>query len=159
MRLNAPMQTQADIVKFIEANSGFLDFTGEVLKPYLDFEHARPYLRPGTTAEEWETVAAKDISDDAVKTALADYIAFAWGKVEDHRGISASRSVDKCSAWAWLLAGDDIIRDIEAAGYAQYGAPKLAVICKRFGLPIPDGEWARRMIAGEPCGAGDCGCG
>lgn len=154
------MRTQDEIVAKIEASAGFLDFTGEVLKPYLDFEHAKPYLNPGTTPEQWEDAREKDHGDNAIRAALAEYMAFAWGKVEDHRGISASRSVDKCSAWAWLLAGDDIAREIDAAGYAQYGAPKLAVICQRFGLPIPQSEEVQRMIGGQPCVPGcDGGCG
>jgi hypothetical protein len=155
------MRTQDEIVTYIEAHrDDFFGFAREVLTPYLDYEHARPYLKPGTTAEAWDEVRKKDATDDTVRAELADYMQFAWAKVEDHRGLSAGRSVDKCTAWAWLLAGDDVVREIEAAGYAQYGAPKLAVICLRFDLPIPNSTEIGNMIEGRPCVPGcEDGCG
>jgi hypothetical protein len=82
-------------------------------------------------------------------------MAFAWGKARDHRGISASRSVEKMRTWVWLLDDPEI-----TANYQNYGAPILRAICERYGFPIPDGDDMRRMSEGEPCRDGcDEGCG
>lgn len=151
------MKTSKEICEYIKKNEGFMSFAAEALIGLLPFEYAKTWLKPEAMAAGWKQ---DDTSDEAVRAVLADYMEFAWGKVEDHRGISAGRSVDKCTAWAWYLRGDDIVEQVEAAGYAQYGAPKLAVICREFGLPIPDDSTIKRMVAGEPCGPGcESGCG
>jgi hypothetical protein len=91
---------------------------------------------------------------------MAAYMSFAWSKVEDHRAISASRSIDKLGAYVWLMGDDNVLSEMEAAGYAQYGAPKLACVCLAYGLPIPQDEEVQRMIRGETCRPGcDAGCG
>lgn len=147
---------QDEIVARINASTGFLNFSADVLLPFLDFEHAQAFLKPEVTAAEWEQ---KSQDRDAILADMRDYMAFAWGKVEDHRGLSAGRSVDKIAAWAWLL-DDDVAKRMVKAGYAQYGAPKLAVACEAFGFPIPDKDGIRNMIAGQQCvwGCGE-GCG
>lgn len=154
---------------------GPFDFAGEVLLDYLDFAHAQPFLKPEVTEAEWsrpierfdgfgpETDVVTPISpDNAAHTldAMRHYAAFGWTKIEDHRGISASRTVDKMGAWVWLLGYDP--KDVfnRNADWGQYGAGCLAKVCEHFGFPIPDAEWARRMIVGELC-CDDCesGCG
>lgn len=151
------MRSQDEIVAHIKANSGFMDFTCGALLEYLDFERAREFLDGDTTAEKWEQ---KSAGREAILDAMRDYMEFAWGKVEDHRGISAKRSVDKMRAWTWLLGDEETLKAFDAADYKNYGAPKLAVICKAYGFPIPEGSDIQRMIAGEPCGSMEgCGCG
>lgn len=154
------MRTQDEIAtKVAESNKRVLDFTGDALLCYLDFEHARPFLKPEATAEGWAK-SHTPLVRESVIAEMRDYMAFAWGKVEDHRGLSAGRSVDKMTAWAWLLGDDALVKAIDAAGYAQYGAPKLAVVCKALGFDIPDDPGIARMIDGERCGADySCGCG
>lgn len=159
-KLRPSLRTQDEIVaKYEESRGKFLNFEGEVLLPYMDYEHARPYLKPDVTEEEWGKLQTP-LTKEQVHTEMKDYMSFAWGKVEDHRGISAGRSVDKLSAYVWLLGDDTTLNRIEEAGYAQYGAPKLAVICEVYDLPIPEDEGVQRMIQGERCGSDDeCGCG
>ncbi len=97
---------------------------------------------------------------DAVLAGMREYMPFAWGKVEDHRGISAERSVTKMEAWIWLLKDDEVLERVKAASYTQYGAPKLKVVCEQYHFPIPDSEAVRRMASGEQC-SNSCenGCG
>ena len=153
------MRTQDEIAAKIRGSRGFLDFTTDALLHYLDFEHAREFIKPDVTAEKWAECHVP-LADDKVISEMRDYMAFAWEKVEDHRGISASRSVDKMTAWAWLLGDGGAYEAIEAAGFTNYGAPKLAAVCITLGFPIPDDAGVRRMIAGMSCGAsGQCGCG
>ena len=154
------LRSQEEIVaKFQESQGKFLNFEGEVLLPFLDFEHARPLLKPETPETEWEK-ARSPLTKEQILIEMKDYMSVAWGKVEDHRSISAGRSVDKLSAYVWLLGDDDTLARVEEAGYAQYGAPKLAVICGVYDLDIPEDEGVQRMIQGENCGSHDgCGCG
>lgn len=68
--------------------------------------------------------------------AAVDYLKFAFGKAENHRGLSASRSVDRIGEYLWLLGLDTDA--FEAAEYAQYGVPKLKVAADRLGVPFPE---------------------
>jgi len=85
---------------------------------------------------------------------------FAWGKIEDHRGISANRSIEKMEAWLWLLDDEETLAALEEAPYKNYGAPKLKVICDKYGFPVPQDETIQNMIASRPCREGcQDGCG
>lgn len=130
----------------------------EVLVPYLPFEMAKPWLKPEVTAETWVSMT---FTEEAVLKEMRDYMAFAWGKVENHRGISASRSVEKMAAWCYIMGNDELVAYLGDGGhYAQYGAPMLAKVCQTYDLPIPDLESLRNMIAGLPCWSGcENGCG
>lgn len=168
------MRTQDEIVarmKEIEADKmrSFMNFESEVLLDALDFEHAKPWLKEGTKPEEWSREAECAgygrklqfplVREDDLKAAAADYLKFAWGKAQDHRGISAGRSVDKMTSYCWLLGHDT--KAIDDAGYAQYGCPKLKVISELLSIPLPTDPDLVRMMEGEQCTEGGCenGCG
>ena len=141
-------RTQDEIVariKAVEADDYF-GFRRDVLVHALDFEHAREFLQPDATAMEWAEAA----ETDALGGAKA-YYGFALGKIRDHRGISASRSVGKLGEYAWLLGRDDVVAAMQAADYAQYGAPKVKAFGEGLGLPWPDEPEMVRMAAGDPC--------
>jgi hypothetical protein len=151
------IRTQDEIVARIEAvaDEDFMGFRTEVLVTALDYEHARAYLKPEVTYEEWEVDRPSDLDAQA-----RGYYGFALGKIRDHRGISASRSVAKLSEYAWLLGRDDVVAALEAAEYAQYGAPMVKAFAAGFGLDWPDEPELTRMAAGLPCEPGcDWGCG
>lgn len=154
------MRTQDEIVERINNDRSMFNFAAEVLLPYLDFDHAKPFLKEEATRDMWEEDGRQALTKEAILDELTKYMAFAWGKVENHRALSAGRSVEKLSAWVWLLGDDATLKAVEEAGYAQYGAPKLAVICHAYNLPIPGEETVQRMIEGKPCVDG-CheGCG
>jgi hypothetical protein len=150
------MRTQDEIVARIEAVKGddFLGFRQQVLVDFLDFDHARPYLKPGTTPEVWAEASTQDATDDLIAEQAKGYMEFAWGKAENHRGLSAGRSIEKMTEYAWLLGRDDVLDAMDEAGYVNYGAPKLAAMCTLMGWPIPDDEGLQRMIKGQPCEPG-----
>jgi hypothetical protein len=161
------MKTQHEIVAQIrsgkaldEDDEDVFGFTTEVFIDFLDYEHAREFLKPDVTAEDWNknTLA---LTEQNVRAEMAKYMAFAWGKVVDHRGISAGRSVLKMCAWLWILGDEETLSAVRAASYENYGAPKLLIICERLGFEVPDDdEDARRMARGLKCTRGDgCGCG
>lgn len=150
-------RTDKDIRARIEASTNMFGFDKEVLAEYLSFEGAEGIRKEGMTEKEWGDVP----NLDELTEAAHNYLNFAIGKIEDHRGISASRSVDKLTEYAWLLGRDDIVTAMGEADYAQYGAPKVKVFSVGFGWwpqdPSPD---LVRMSDGLPC-TDDCeqGCG
>lgn len=149
-------RTQDEIVaRMREVEAGdFFGFRREVLIDALDFEHAREWLKPGVTADEWRPA----LDQPSILAQAQAYYGFALGKIRDHRGISASRSVDKLGEFAWLLGRDDVVAAMDAAEYAQYGAPKVKAFGEAFELPWPDEPEMTRMAAGQPCEP-DCGAG
>jgi hypothetical protein len=149
-------RSQDEIVERARAAADIFGSRKAVLVPALDYEHAREFLKAEITEKEWPPIPSRDkLLADA-----REYFAFALGKIRDHRGISASRSVDKLTEFAWLLGRDDVVAAMEAADYSQYGAPKVKVFADGFGLDWPESQDMTRMAAGEPC-TPDCeeGCG
>lgn len=152
------LRSQEDIVARIAEIAGddLFGFAREVLVDALDIDHARPFLIASATAEAWGD-GHRDA--DQIHAAAVDYYNFALGKIENHRGLSADRSVDKLTQFAWLLGRDDVVTAMETAEYAQYGAPKVKAFGEGFGLPWPDDEAMVRMAQGKPCTDGcDEGC-
>lgn len=132
------MRTQNEIVqqmKKYEQEQLFLDFRSEVLLEFLDYDHARPFLKDGVTAEEWEKARA----GASVMAAMTDYMSFAWGKANDERGLSANRSVQKMQAYLWLLGDEELATEIARPGnYGWYGKTALAMVCEKYNLPNED---------------------
>lgn len=135
-------------------------FRRDVLMGYLDFEHVKPFLKPEAVPAQW---VADQNSTEAIIQETKSYMELAWGKVRDHRGLSAGRSVQKMTEFCWLLGEDKLIEQIEKSDYPQYGAPILKLICEKFGFPIPDDEDLKLMMQGLRCRActdgSNSGCG
>lgn len=88
---------------------------------------------------------------------MRDYMPFALDKAEDHRGLSASRSISHFQAWTWLL-GDEDYRAIDWDRYGPYGVPILKQLCEKYGFAHEFSGVLEPMAKGEPC-SGDCeGC-
>ncbi len=140
------MKTQEEILQRVrQAGEDFFGFTVSVLVGSLSFENAKPFLKEGTLPDQW----TPDLTDEAVMKSALAYLEFAWGKAEDHRGLSASRSVDKMTAFCWLLGHD--VSGIDAAEYAYYGCPKLKVVAQLLGQPLPTDPALVNMMEGRPC--------
>ena len=99
-------RTQEEIAKKLEEGDGLFNFASEVLVDYLNFEDSKSLYNEKyvESVEKGEAEAPKQITDlrEAVQDFL-DYMVFAWGKAQNQRGISASRSINKLSTWAWLF--------------------------------------------------------
>ena len=109
------------------------------------------------TDDQREQVTKNHLPDEAAGTAEAiRYLEFAFGKADDHRGLSASRSVDKMAAHLWVLDHD--LTEYDEAEYAMYGVPKLVVAARLLGAPVPDSPDLERMANGEPCHPGCESC-
>lgn len=154
------MRTAEEIVEYIKADDGFLSFQSEVLVPYLPFDEAKQFLKDGVTVEGWVELP-QPISPERVLADVQEYMKFAWDKALDHRGLSASRSVSKMTAWMWMLGDDELVELCsDDSAYPQYGAPILRAISEKYGCEIPQSDFLARMAQGLPCESGcDMGCG
>ena len=129
------MRTQEEIVARIQERrpGDMFGFEVDVYFNYLDFEHAKTYLKPDTeaTATNWE------MSDlDRVLVSMKEYMPFAWDKANDSRGISAVRSIKHFIAWIWLLGDDEFANVVETqlnTNYRFYGKEILISICAKYG--------------------------
>ena len=154
------MRTLDEIVDFYRKNSkeDFLGFTADVLLAYLPVERVKEFAKEDADLSKWQP---KLLTREAVLEEMKDYMEFAWDKAENHRGISAWRSVEKMQAWLWLLGDEPTLTFAkEDDNYTNYGAPILMKICQIYGFPIPDDEGVRNMAQGKPCYPGCTeGCG
>lgn len=151
------MRTEAEIVERLSTQEDvLLSYANDVLLPFLPFAAARRFLKADATEKEWGTIHRQ--LDDA--TVLADACAYmtnyGWPKARAHRGLSASRTVEKMEYWLWLLNTEQTeallwritTREIP---YMNYGAPILGAICREFGWPIPDDPVLDAMMRSARC--------
>lgn len=155
----AQPRSQDEIVARIRAaaTDDWAGWRREVLATALTFEAAEGWRKEDVTAEEWgDPPTLESLTADT-----RSYYEFALEKIANHRGISAGRSVEKLTEYAWLLGRDDIVAAMDAADYPQYGAPKVKAFAQGLGwwADPADPELAR-MADGLPC-TDDCdeGCG
>lgn len=153
-------RTQDEIIARIAATRDVdpLGWRMEVLADSLTFESAQDFLKEDSTQEQWgQPPTVEELTGQA-----KEYCEFAVGKILNHRGISANRSVDKLTEFAWLLGRDDIVKAMDDADYPQYGAPKVKAFAVGFGWwdgePGDRGDELARMAEGLPC-TDNCGAG
>lgn len=145
-------RTQDEILARFRRSDDFFGFGREVLILSMTDETLRQAIPDVELKEEHLPLTA-----DALATEARDYLAFAVGKINDHRGLSAERSVIKLREFAWLLGRDDVLSAMDAADYPQYGAPQVKAFAYSLGWPFADfvEEYERaglmRMTNGEPC--------
>lgn len=141
-----------------EIRERFNELTGPGSKDFFGFG--------ADVLAEWIPECYKDehkdkcpaLTKENVEKRLRDYLPFAFEKALGHRGISASRSVQKISEWLWIL-GEGNLESFARndRNYANYGVPVLKRIAGHFAVPLPDeiAEWED----GKPCCAGcENGC-
>lgn len=150
------MKSQDEIINRINnLQNDFLGFKSEVLIEALDFDHAKQYFKPDVTRDKWPDESSEDVQ----KEKAYKYLDFAFGKALDHRGISASRSVEKLAEWAWIFDQDIVSQEMNNAPHAMYGVPALFIFAKTFNQLIPDDSELLRMSKGSPCKDDCCeGC-
>ena len=125
-------RTQDEIVARIEERKGndFLGWERSDYVAYLDFPLVKPFLKEGTTPEQWR------VNTTDPRENILDYMEFAWDKANSERGISANRSISHCMAWLWLAGEDALLEKVEHeynTNYCYYGKPILEMICDHFG--------------------------
>ena len=102
---------------------------------FLDFEHAKPFLKDGVTEEDWEPE-----DDNALRSELHRYMDDWWKqKVEDGRGISCHRGRAQvvnllfiAGVEAWLAIGVDSDEGMNGGWYQEDAYNAVADV---FGMP------------------------
>jgi len=167
------MKTYEDVValfgRIIDGKEeDILGFKQEVLLSYLEWKDIEPHVKEGVTRDNF--CGDEGFEDpvpfcyECVFDDMKQYMKFAIGKVINHRGISASRSIEKMRIWLWILGDDEAIEFLNNdSNYENYGAPMLKFICEKYDLWMPDeseSQGFHRMAKGLPC-RDDCdmGCG
>lgn len=124
----------------IQKSELYFNFKGEVLMDYASYENIKAYLKEEYIKKiesgeaKWEAITSiEECAQD-----FLDYMNFAWGKAEDERGISASRSIQKLGMWLWLMSREDLAEIIANDDlYNPYGAPALIEVCNQMGIDVP----------------------
>ena len=98
MKKEKQMKEQKEIVDKIKTSNDFFGFQQEVLVPFLDYENAKEFLKPEVKKVAWKKSQVK-LNKETVLEQMKDYMEFAWEKCSGHRGLSASRSLEKMRAW------------------------------------------------------------
>lgn len=147
------MRTQEEIVERIlkSQKEDIFGFATEVLVFELDFENAKQFLNKDTTKETWDEDRSKQAD---TLTEAKNYMVFAWGKAQDHRGLSAGRSLTKMTEYCWLLGKDDVILATQSVGRSMYGCAQLKVFSEALEVPVPTDAATQNMIKGIECQPG-----
>ena len=126
-------KTQDEIVTRIKESKAYDVFgtTAGDLIGYLDFDHAREFLKPDCTREMWEEHPHLTETTEALEEIKA-YMPFAINKAKNGRGLSALRSMIHFSNWIWIVGDEGHFPDL--FNYTDYGLPHLKLICERYGL-------------------------
>jgi hypothetical protein len=153
-------QEIVDRIKKVQPDDMFGFQLGDLL-PYLPWEQAKEFLNEeGKKEFEGGKWKYEEPTKENITKVVREYMEFALGKAENHRGLSAGRSIEHFKAWIWLL-GDEDYGAINWDEYENYGAPILRQVCERYGIPFPmDNKGLERMSRGLSCREGcDEGCG
>lgn len=104
----------------------YLDYCGfDWVKENVGFNEKTEFT------EEMKADFSKPIDRESIINKMKDYMSFAFEKANNHRGISASRSIMHYVAWTWLAGDRDFSNEIDR-DYYDYGKSILREICKFY---------------------------
>lgn len=129
------MRTQEEIVARIKSpiSDDFLGTHKEDLIDFLEFEHAKEFLGDEYVSKVLDGTEKYEVQQKTPAELIVDYLPFAFGKAENERSISASRSIDHMKAWLWLdesPLSEQV--DNDEIEYSPYGMPILEAIAEQY---------------------------
>lgn len=129
------MKTDQQILERIKAieSRDIFGFERNDLIVYLSFKAAKPFLKKGLTASDWQEFS-QELS--VIKEVIFKYMKFAWEKANNCRSLSANRSIMHFMAWTWIV-DEEFCKEIEKEydeNYQYYGKDILAKICTHFSI-------------------------
>lgn len=155
------LKTVDELLGYEDSESIF-GFGTSAICCFLSYDDAPQNYKKGLSPEEIKEIndGTQEPTRDNVLSAMRGYMVFAWNKVEDHRGLSTIRSIEKMRAWLWILGDDGMIAITnDESLYPNYGAPILKRICEKYDFEIPDDADIVLMADGKPCTNNGCtGC-
>jgi len=128
-------QQIVDRIKEVEKDDFFGFQSGDLIR-FLDFEHAKEFLKDDVKSHQWKP------QTDPIEH-IKDYMPFAWDKANGCRGLSAGRSIEHMKAWLWL-DGKEALADKLDSMYQYYGKPCLHAVCLEYGIDwksLDNNEW------------------
>lgn len=133
--MNKTNRTQEEILARMKEREkeDFFGTERSDLLEYLDYNHAKPFLKETTTKEDWDEIYNKQTPREK----MIEYMEFAWEKVNGFRGLSSARSMSHYTSWLWLDGDNELWKTLE--DYNYYGKPQLVSICEYLGLDAS--EW------------------
>lgn len=139
MKVKRSQEEIVERIKDIQENGDMLtkQFSFNDLVMFLDYDHAREFLKEGTTREDWEQGDLPLPKNDPIQE-IKDYMPFAWMKAMDERGISANRSVIHMTQWLWLAGDEELYEMLDGGLYGYYGTVALKKVCEKYDIPMED---------------------
>ncbi len=135
-------RTQEEILEEANGEGDFLGFGKGILIDYLDWKNAKEFYEDEFVKKvEGGKEKAPEAINDIYQTVqnFLDYMVFGWMKALDERGISASRTINKLSAWLWILGREDLAKMIDNDDlYNPYGTPALIKLCGELDIEAPE---------------------
>src|SRR4051812_27113238 len=98
-------RTQGEILARYRAVDDFFGFAGEALSLSMTADTIRQVNPDADLPGGWTPRTTESLDTEA-----REYLSFAVGKVLNHRGISAERSIIKLREFAWLLGRDVVVQ-------------------------------------------------
>ncbi len=130
-------RTPQEVLDYGNNHDSFMSFSKEILIHYMPPEISSAWIIEDKREEHINTpIRERDIYETTQD--FLDYMVFGWMKALSERGISASRTIDKCATYMWLLGREDIenvLRDDSL--YNPYGTPALIEACRMLAIAVP----------------------
>lgn len=113
-----------EVINFIKTNRADMLFSFHLdpLVPFLTYPMAKESGFFKDDLVESYLPTTKEYTRENVLADMRDYLAFAYEKALDQRGLSASRSVQKMATWLYML-NDPFHKEVE--DYEDYGLANL----------------------------------
>lgn len=137
------MRTQDEIVARFNERKGD-DFFGFEVGEYLNaltWDNAKALYKDGSEMTAEKFGEPNLVTDEAVREQMAEYVDFAYEKINNERGISANRTIQHYIAWLWLAGEDDLLKWVEDEYEHNYHG---------YGRHIVDRIVSQLQLRGEP---------
>ncbi len=129
------MRTPQEIYDYAMGND-FFGFALQAVIEFLPYRVIKTSLEPGVDAEKWDADVTP-LAKESVLKRMQDYAKdFGWDKIQNHRGISANRTITKMSAWAFCL-GHDVEALLDGVDYPRTGPRNWLASARCSTCPSP----------------------
>jgi len=107
------MRTQEEITQRIQkvASTDHLGFERASLLEYLDFEHARDYLREGVTKKQWDDVRPYN-NVVSIYTRIKSRLPEAWERANQGKRLASTSSMSFFRSWLWLMGEEELAEEM-----------------------------------------------